>query len=88
MLASKGQPNSEKWMTSEETTTWLAFNRRADLVLEPTGQKSARVYPRDLPDARISWQRHEPSLKRVEKDSVAPSSSTIAQQEPMVGVGN
>jgi hypothetical protein len=65
LLVSKDVPTPAKWMTKNEKTTWLAYNRRADLVLEPTGQQSAKIYPSNVPDARIVWQRPEPALKKV-----------------------
>ena len=58
-------------------TTWLAYNRRVDIVLEPSGQESAKEYPNDMTDARILWQQAEPSLKTVEmaaKATVAKAS--------------
>ncbi len=66
MLVSKDEPKPAKWMTKHEKITWLAYNRRADLVLEPTGQESVKAYPSDAPEARIVWQKPEPSLKKVE----------------------
>ena len=75
MLLAKNDPQSAKWMTKSEKTTWLAYNRRADLVLEPTGQQSTKIYPADVPDARIVWQRHEPPLKKVEMLSKTPAAS-------------
>ena len=64
-LLSKDNPKPGKWMAKNEKTTWLAYNRRADLVLEPTGQQSKMSYP-SAADARIVWQRPEPNLKKVE----------------------
>ncbi len=75
ILQSKNAQTPAKWMSKREKTTWLAYNRRADLVLEPTGQQSAKVYPTDAPDARIVWQRPQPSLKKVEMLSKAPTAS-------------
>ena len=66
---------SAKWMSKSKNTTWLAYNRRADLVLEPTGQQSVKIYPADAPDARIVWQRPEPPLKKVEMLSKAHGTS-------------
>jgi OmpA family protein/PEGA domain-containing protein len=66
MLVSKDEPKPAKWMTKHEKITWLAYNRRADLVLEPTGQESVKAYPSDAPEARIMWQKPEPPLKKVE----------------------
>jgi hypothetical protein len=76
VLLSQSGAKPAGWMTKNEKTTWLAYNRRADLVLEPTGQQSAKIYPNDAPDARIVWQRREPSLKKVES-----ASKTGAQRE-------
>jgi len=74
-LLVKGDRKPAKWMVKDKKITWLAFNRRADLVLEPTGQQSAKVYPADAPDARIAWQRREPPLKKVEMLSKAATAS-------------
>jgi peptidoglycan-associated lipoprotein len=62
-----------KWMVKRQRATWLAYNRRVDIILEPTGQQSAEVYPNDAPAARILWERPEPSLKAVESASQMPT---------------
>ncbi|MGD0403991.1 MAG: OmpA family protein [Candidatus Acidiferrales bacterium] len=46
--------------------SWLAYNRRADIVLLPSGNKSAQFYPNNADDAGIIWQMPKPQLKRVE----------------------
>jgi hypothetical protein len=74
-LLVKSGPKPAKWMSKNEKTTWLAYNRRADLVLEPTGQQSTKIYPSDAPDARIVWQKSEPNLKRVELASKSATSA-------------
>ena len=56
----------ETWMTRRSAATWLAYNRRVDIILEPTGKESAEAYPNDASDARILWQRAQPSLQKVE----------------------
>ncbi len=56
----------EKWMTRRSQPTWLAYNRRVDIILEPTGKQSTKAYPNDATDARILWQRAQPSLHKVE----------------------
>jgi OmpA family protein/PEGA domain-containing protein len=78
-LLAKDEPKPAKWMTKNERTTWLAYNRRADLVLEPTGQQSAKIYPTDAPNARIIWQLREPALKRVEMLSRPPAAVVQAR---------
>ncbi len=65
----------DKWMTYHPKVTWLAYNRRVDIVLEPSGQQSMKAFPSDAPDARILWQRSQPRLQKVE---VAANSGTGA----------
>jgi hypothetical protein len=45
---------------------WLAYNRRADIVLLPSGKKSAQFYPHNADDSGIIWQIPKPQLKKVE----------------------
>jgi hypothetical protein len=85
-LLAQSDPKMAKWMVKDKKITWLAFNRRADLVLEPTGQQSAKIYPADAPDARIVWQRPEPPLKKVEVLSRMPA--TRVQQASAGNSGN
>jgi hypothetical protein len=76
-LQAQDEQKPEKWMTKRDKTTWLAFNRRVDIVLEPTGQQSTQSYPNDVPNARLLWQRPEPSLKAV---ASASQTHATAQQ--------
>jgi len=39
------------------STTWLAYNRRVDVILLPTNSESLRFYPNQAPDSEILWQR-------------------------------
>jgi len=73
-LESKGQAKPVKWMAAHPKATWLAYNRRTDIVLEPAGTTSTKIYPVQSADARILWQRPEPSLKMVERASKESSS--------------
>jgi len=73
-LESKGQAKPVKWMAAHPKATWLAYNRRTDIVLEPAGTTSTKIYPVQSADARILWQRPEPSLKKVERASKESSS--------------
>ncbi|HKV53598.1 MAG TPA: OmpA family protein [Candidatus Binataceae bacterium] len=50
------------------TGDWYAYNRRADIVLLPSGKKSAQFFPHNADDAGLIWQIPKPSLKKVEKD--------------------
>ena len=45
---------------------WLAYNRRADVVLLPSGTKSAQFYPHNADDSGVMWQIPKPPLKKVE----------------------
>ena len=65
-LQSQNTQQPQKWMTSRKKATWLAYNRRVDIILEPAGQESTKAYPNDAPDAHVLWQRQTPSLKTVE----------------------
>ena len=47
---------------------WLAYNRRADILLLPSGKKSPQFYPHNADDSQIIWQVPKPTLKKVEAD--------------------
>jgi OmpA family/PEGA domain len=80
ILQSQDPEKPEKWETRQQRRTWLAYNRRADVILEPKGQESEQAYPNDVADARILWQQPRPSLKEVglAVKSVAPAGSLHA----------
>ena len=48
--------------------TWLAYNRRVDIVLIPSNAESERFYPNQAADSEILWQRPKPSRSAVERD--------------------
>jgi hypothetical protein len=72
------------WMSAKEKATWLAYNRRVDIILEPVGQESTEAYPNDAGDARILWQLPAPKLNAVETAERAPGSG----QSPAVSATN
>jgi hypothetical protein len=45
---------------------WLAYNRRADIVLLPSGKKSAQYFPHSADDSSLIWQAPKPGLKKVQ----------------------
>jgi len=45
---------------------WLAYNRRVDIVLLPSGKKSTESYPHSAADSQIIWQVPKPAVKKVE----------------------
>jgi len=62
-------PNpAPKARMNQKQTYWLAYNRRADIVLLPSGKKSAQFFPNNADDAELIWQRPKPPLKKVEAD--------------------
>jgi hypothetical protein len=66
----------ENRMMRRSSATWLAYNRRVDIILKPTGKQSTEAYPNDASDARILWQRVQPTLQKVE--SAANQTTAIA----------
>ena len=47
---------------------WLAYNRRADIVLQPSGKKSVQFFPHSADDSTLIWQIPKAALKKVEAD--------------------
>jgi len=47
---------------------WLAYNRRADIILLPSGKKSAQFFPHTADDSGLIWQMPKPPLKKVQTD--------------------
>ncbi len=48
--------------------TWLAYNRRVDVILLPSNSESLRFYPNQAPDSDILWQRAKPTEVVVQQD--------------------
>jgi OmpA family protein len=80
-LQSQDPQKQQAWMMRREKATWLAYNRRVDIILEPAGQESTEAYPNDAPDARVLWQRPVPSLKAVEAAQGANENPAIASNQ-------
>jgi OmpA family/PEGA domain len=47
-------------------TTWLAYNRRVDIVMIPSNAESERFYPNQAADSEILWQSPKPARTAVE----------------------
>ncbi len=60
------QPSKARFKNVEGD--WLAYNRRVDIVLLPSGKKSVQFYPHNADDSQIIWQVSKPALKKVEAD--------------------
>ena len=78
MLQASNPQKPATWTRRDKRATWLAYNRRVDIVLEPAGQQSAETYPDGAPEARILWARKEPSLKLMEAAAKTSVSVTEA----------
>jgi hypothetical protein len=79
-LQSQNGQTPQKWMINRKKSTWLAYNRRVDIILEPAGQESTEAYPNNAPDARVLWQRPAPSLKTVETAGRAQNAAVASNQ--------
>ncbi|MGA8554507.1 MAG: OmpA family protein [Candidatus Acidiferrales bacterium] len=51
-----------------KTGDWYAYNRRADVVLLPSGKKSTQYFPHNADDSGLIWQIPKPPLKKVQAD--------------------
>jgi hypothetical protein len=52
----------------DKRADWLAYNRRADIVLLPSGKKSVQFFPHNADDSKLIWQVPKPPLKKVQAD--------------------
>ncbi len=65
-LQSRNPSKSPEKRVRDSKATWLAYNRRVDIVLIPTNAESERFYPQEAADSEVLWQKHKPSRKAVE----------------------
>jgi hypothetical protein len=62
-------PNAPpKARLKDKRADWLAYNRRADIVLLPSGKKSAQFFPHSADDSKLIWQMPKPPLAKVQAD--------------------
>jgi len=65
----KSNPNqADKARMRNKEGNWFAYNRRADIVLLPSGKKSSQYFPHNADDSGLIWQIPKPALKKVEAD--------------------
>jgi hypothetical protein len=48
--------------------SWLAYNRRVDILFLPSNKESERYYPNNAPDSDILWQRAKPDRSVIDQD--------------------
>lgn len=80
-LQAKDPQSPPTWMAAHKQSTWLAYNRRVDIIREPAGQQSVEAFPNDAPNARLVWERPQPRLGSVEKvvaQAAGGSNQTVA----------
>jgi len=65
-LQSRNASKAPEKRERDSRSTWLAYNRRVDIVLVPTNAESERFYPNEATDSDILWQRQKPSRSKVE----------------------
>ncbi|MGH9739864.1 MAG: OmpA family protein [Candidatus Acidiferrales bacterium] len=68
-LESTNPQAQPKFMARRPYADWLAYNRRVDIILLPSGKKSTQFYPNAAPDVRLIWDQPMPGLKKVEAAS-------------------
>jgi len=68
-LQTRNPNQTPKERTKNFRATWLAYNRRVDVVLLPTNAESTRFYPQQAEDSTILWQRAKPARSAVEKNN-------------------
>jgi peptidoglycan-associated lipoprotein len=71
----------EKWMMRRDHNTWLAYNRRVDIILQPTGQESTKFYPNGASDAKLLWQMPKPNLRMVRQAEGATGATPSTPQQ-------
>lgn len=71
-------PKGENGKLKNAHTTWLAYNRRVDVTLNPVALESKYFFPADAPDAKILWQRSWPSIQAMHKAELPQGVATSA----------
>ena len=65
-LQSKNPDQPPETRVRNFRSTWLAYNRRVDVVLLPTNRESLQFYPNSAPDSEILWQRPKPAASELQ----------------------
>jgi flagellar motor protein MotB len=67
LQASNPNPPPEAHLKNTHTS-WLAYNRRVDILFLPSNKESERYYPNNAPDSHILWQRAKPDRSVIDQD--------------------
>ena len=67
LQASNPNPPPEAHLKNTHAS-WLAYNRRVDILFLPSNKESERYYPNNAPDSNILWQRAKPDRSVIDQD--------------------
>jgi hypothetical protein len=67
LQASNPNPPPEAHLKNTHAS-WLAYNRRVDILFLPSNKESERFYPNNAPDSNILWQRAKPDRSVIDQD--------------------
>jgi hypothetical protein len=57
-------------------TTWLSYNRRADVEIQPADVQTTRFFPGQASDAELLMQQNLPNLKKVRRAQAQQQATT------------
>lgn len=66
-LEEKNPNPPPKQRMREKYADWLAYNRRVDMTLQPSGLHSTEYYPHNAADSKLLWQVPRPRWRVIEK---------------------
>ena len=67
LQASNPNPPPEAHLKNKQAS-WLAYNRRVDVLFLPSNKESEKYFPNNAADADILWQRAKPDRAEVDQD--------------------
>ena len=73
-------PNKATFAKRNSQALVWAYNRRVDIMLLPTGQRSTQFFPGDADDARLLFQSEWQGRRSIEKAGEGPAAEPSASQ--------
>lgn len=67
LQASNPNPAPESHLKNPHAS-WLAYNRRVDILFLPSNKESERYYPNNAPDSNVLWQRAKPARSVIDQN--------------------
>ena len=62
-------PQSSGGRVYTSKSNWLAYNRRADIAIQPADMESARFYPHQATDSHLLYEPNRVSEKKIDEAS-------------------